>query len=92
MMRHTKTAVIAAGVLFGVSSASAEMDLAPASKSHRYHPSIEGAAGKGCGFGAYRAQSGWCDSVRDPNAICQPGLHAVPGPFESGFRCVQDGY
>jgi hypothetical protein len=89
-MRLTKALAIAAALLFGVSSASAEMDLAPPSKSHRYV--IERASGDGCGFGAYRAPNGSCDIVRDPNAICQPGLHAVAGPFESGFRCVQDGY
>jgi hypothetical protein len=89
-MRLTKAAVIAAGLLFGVSSASAEMGVAPASKSQRI--SVERASGQGCGFGAYRAPNGSCDGVKDPNAICQPGLHAVVGPFESGFRCVQDGY
>jgi hypothetical protein len=91
-MRLTKAAVIATGLLIGVSSASAEMNPAPASKSHRYVVALERASGAVCGFGAYRAANGSCDSVKDPNAICQPGLHAVPGPFESGFRCVQDGY
>jgi hypothetical protein len=90
-MRRMKAAVAAAGLLFGVSSASAEIDLTP-STSHRYQSAIERASGDACGFGAYRAPNGFCDSVKDPNAICQPGLHAVPGPFESGFRCVQDGY
>jgi hypothetical protein len=89
-MRLTKAAMTAAGLLFSVSSASADMDLAPALKSHRY--ALERASGEGCGFGAYRAPDGSCDIVRNPNAICQPGLHAVAGPFESGFRCVQDGY
>jgi hypothetical protein len=91
-MRLTMMAAVAAGLLFGASSASAEMDLGTPSKSHRYSMETERASGEGCGFGAYRAPNGSCDIVKDPNSICQAGLHAVAGPFESGFRCVQDGY
>jgi hypothetical protein len=82
-MKTTRAAfaVVAVSLFFGVLPGRAEIN---APISHASHD--------GCGYGVYRAPDGSCDSVKSPNAICQPGLHSVVGPFESGFRCVQDGY
>lgn len=46
----------------------------------------------GCGHNYYRAPNGQCDIVRSPNQDCPDGLHSVPAPTPSGYRCVQDGY
>src|SRR5271155_459761 len=48
--------------------------------------------GQGCGYGAHRSASGSCDIVKDPNAECQPGTHAVSAPSGRGStsRCVQN--
>jgi hypothetical protein len=45
---------------------------------------------QGCGYGVRRSPGGGCDIVKDPNAECQPGAHAVSAPSGrgSGSRCV----
>ena len=78
-----------AGAFFlAATPASAEMAWSRATSPH-YDVR---ASDNGCPYGVYRAPNGNCDPISDPNRDCQVGLHAVPTPFENGYRCVQDGY